>query len=275
MKYISDPMNDDENPDDEAKPVQDERHVVEGGEQQVEQPEQPEPEVEKSEDKAAMRKRETQETALKIIEAARQRPNEVSVNSLSAEFGVGKPYVRRILTANSITLPSQQQFFEQGVPKEEVDARIIGQVTRTEVSAQTRQWAESLTHDMIEDQRLVGQVVCDELRPLALSQGKLVSQLIEEALEDQKTLQGLKDQYGSQASDFGHDNVLEYLRLTARFHQENHSAPVEMEEIRGLIKEFVAEREYEARVNHLVGLLVSGRKEDKAKFILETMGGGQ
>ena len=246
-----------------------------------EQPRQPEDEKMRQAPKADQEIKEEDEQVVKDKWTKEQHEKEsaivkmategnVTIAGLARQFKIGRNTVREILERHDIILSSQEQ---AGLEARETDAKIVQAESAMAVSRQTRQWSRDLTEKTIEDVRLTGEVVVNELRPIALSRGMLVSDLINGALEAEKTLQALKDQYGPQASDFGHDDILGYIHLALRFHRENHGVPLEMEEVRGLIKEFVAEREYEQRVNHLVGLLVSGRKEDKAKFILETQGG--
>ncbi len=237
-----------------------------GPEQDSEEEEEEPKEVEKQQ-----RQNESQEIARRIVQAAREDPA-ASVSSLAKQFDVSRNYARRVLKVGGVVLVSQQEALEAKTPREEVDGKIIQQEVQTAVSAQTRSWAASLAHDTIEDQRLTGEVVCNELRPIASARGMMVIDLIRQALEAEKTLQALKDQYGPQASDFGYGNVLEYAHLALRFHRENHSVPLEMELVKKVAESVIAEREYKTKVDRLVGLLISGRKEDKMKFLLETEG---
>ena len=211
----------------------------------------------------------------RIAEVAKREIESTSIGDLSRRFRVSKERVRLALRERNIVLRSQSESLEKEGPEEakDKDQRIVERVTDAQATSLVRDWTEQTTKGLLEDISNVGTVIVNQLRPKASSMGVSVMDLITRAFESEKTLEDLTNMYRQQSSNFGHTDVLEYLNLTVRFHGENYSLPLEMEEIKGLIKEFVAEREFDERVSHLTRLLLSNKREDRNQFIFETMGG--
>lgn len=261
-------MTPDNDPDGEPKIAPDEQQAEEEVEQQSEQPEQPE----QPEDKAAMRKRESQAVAEAIITAAKERPYEISINSLATEHQVSRDYVRRILKSHNLILPSQEQSMEMGGG--DVDQKIIHGTVQTVATNLTRSWSERTARDLLSDISLTGTVVVQEWRPLCLSRGQLVHTFLQEAVNDQKVLTDLKQRYSEQAESFGfHDDFLKYLSTVMTFHRTYHDIPIQLEQVEVVLENMLTKEAHEARTHELTALLLSGRKEDKAKFLLLTQGG--